>query len=135
MADYIAQARSNYFKVKNEEQFRKFCERYGVEIIQSLPEGKDGSQQFGFLLYESLPTGRTDDGDEWIETDFIRELSEQLAEGEVAVVMEIGFEKMRYLNGYACAVNSKGKTVEIGLGEIYQRAKRTFGVLPTEAEY
>jgi hypothetical protein len=135
MADYIAQARSNYFKVKNAEQFRKFCQQYGLEIIDQSPEGKNDGQRFGFLIYESLPAGRADDSGEWSESEFIQELSEQLAKGEVAVVMEVGSEKMRYLNGYACAVNSRGRTVELGLGEIYQRAKKKFGVLPTVAEY
>jgi len=33
MADYIAQTRSNYFKVKDEERFQMFCQRYGLELI------------------------------------------------------------------------------------------------------
>ena len=135
MADYIAQARSNYFKVKNEEQFRKFCQEHGLELITQAPAKKKDPTLFGFMISESIPAGRTDDKGEWIETDFIQELAKQLAPDAVAVVMEVGSEKMRYLNGYTCAVNSTGKTVELNLNQIYQQAKRRFGAMPTTAEY
>jgi len=134
MADYIAQTRSNYFKVKDEERFQMFCQRYGLELIT--PSASEKQQaRFGFMIYASLPSGRADDKGEWIETDFVQELSAQLVPGEVAVVMEIGSEKMRFLNGCAIAVNSQGKQVEVGLNEIYHRAKARFGVMPTSAEY
>lgn len=57
------------------------------------------------------------------EIDFPRELSKHLAEGDVAIIQEIGYEKMRYFVGYAVAVNSKGKTVTVSLNEIYEHAK------------
>jgi len=135
MADYIAQARSNYFKVKDAERFRKFCQEHGLELITEAPTKKKDPTLFGFMISESIPAGRTDDKGEWIETDFIQELAKQLAPDAVAVVMEVGSEKMRYLNGYTCAVNSTGKTVELNLNQIYQQAKRRFGKLPTTAEY
>jgi hypothetical protein len=135
MATYIASARSNYFKVKDAALFQKFCRQYGLEIIEPSPDAKNEERRYGFLIYDSLPAGRSDDSDGWIPTDFIQELAEQLAPGEVAVVMEVGSEKMRYLNGYACAVNSRGKTVELNLNQIYQQAKQRFGILPTTAEY
>ena len=134
MADYIAQTRSNYFRVRSPRQFRRFCRRYGLEVIRDDPRGRL-RQRYGFIAYEAIPTGRTDAQGEWIETDFVGELAQQLARREVAVVMEVGSEKMRYLIGYACAVNGKGERIQLALTDIYRRAKETFGVEPTLAEY
>ena len=69
------------------------------------------------------------------EIDFLKELSTHLVEGEVAVVMETGAEKLRYLIGYAAAVNHKGETVDVALTDIYRKARETFGKEPTRAEY
>lgn len=99
MADYLAQTRSNYFRVKNAENFRRFCCRYGLTVINNTEEAED--RQFGFMMDESIPTGRNNKKGDWIEIDFLKELSRHLMPKEVAVVVEIGSEKMRYLNGYA----------------------------------
>jgi len=72
---------------------------------------------------------------EWIETDFLGELSRLLARREVAVVMEVGSEKMRYLIGYAAAVDARGRRIQIALSDIYRRCKETFGIEPTPVEY
>jgi hypothetical protein len=79
MSTYIAQSRSNYFKVKDEELFQKFCDQYELEILA--PDAKSADRQFGFLFYGSLPMDRTDDNDNWIEADLVQELSQQLAPG------------------------------------------------------
>ena len=132
MSTYIAQSRSNYFKVKDEELFRKFCGQYELEILA--PDAKSADRRFGFLFYGSLPMDRTDDNDNWIEADLVQELSQQLAPGEVAVVIQVGWEKMAVLTGYARAVNDKGETVEVNLTDIYRLAEQRFGVVPTETE-
>jgi hypothetical protein len=53
----------------------------------------------------------------------------------VAVVMEVGSEKMRYLIGYAAAVDARGRRIQIALSDIYRRCQETFGIEPTLAEY
>jgi len=133
MADYIAQTRSNYFRVKHPGNFRRFCSRYGLSVINNTEKGKDC--RFGFMMDEPIPTGRWNKRGERIETDFLKELSCHLMPKEVAVVVEIGSEKMRYLNGYACAVNWEGKRIQVALSDIYRWAKETFGIEPTTAEY
>lgn len=135
MADYIAQSRSNYFRVRNPMAFRRFCRRYRVEVITKDSRGRPKRRHYGFMFYEAIPSGHTDANNEWVESDFMRELAGHLVRGEVAVVMEIGSEKMRYLNGYACAVNWKGRRIEVVLTDIYRRAKETFRTEPTVAEY
>lgn len=48
--------------------------------------------------------------------------------------MEVGSEKLRYLRGYATAVNSDGKTVSMSLEGIYRLAAK-LGTRITRAEY
>ena len=58
----------------------------------------------------------------WQEADLLTALATQLADDHVAIVMEVGFEKMRYLLGEAHAVNAKGERVSVELDEIYERS-------------
>lgn len=134
MADYIAQTRSNYFKVKDEQSFREFCLQYSLEVIEQKSEEESNVTLFGFMLDGSIPTGLLVEC-EWVDADFLKDLSDELAFGQVAVVMEVGTEKMRYLNGYAVAVNHRGRIVEVSLNQIYLLAKKKFKVEPTTAEY
>jgi hypothetical protein len=93
------------------------CEgRYRETILHGFISNTD----FGGLpdvLYD-------DDGNEIADfDDFISELSTHLMDGWVAVLMEIGSEKLRYLTGVAFAVNSKGEYKEVFLDQIYKSAE------------
>lgn len=65
-------------------------------------------------------------------SDLVRELAEHLPKGQVAVLMEIGAEKLRYLTGVAIAVNHKGRVVEVMLSDIYRKAARSFRIAESE---
>lgn len=133
MANYSGSARTNYFSVRDADAFRSFAAKYRLEVIE-----RDG-------LFGLLPGGWTDDGtfpsydpDMEEETgdgaiDFIQLLSGHLAEGSVAVIMEVGAERLRYLGGNAIAVDHTGRTVSVNLAEIYDRAFAEFGTKPSEA--
>ena len=136
MADYIGMARSNYFRVKDPQAFKALCERFNLELITQQ------DQQHGLLhgwLNENggIPDFEPDaDGGDGEEVDFMGELAEQLEPGWVAVAQEIGYEKMCYLNGYAVAVNSEGKQVEVAIQDVFQAARKAgLGELMTGAEY
>lgn len=49
-------------------------------------------------------------------------VSRHLIAGDVAVFMEAGAEKFRYVGGAAVAVNSHGETVSVNLDDIYDKA-------------
>lgn len=126
MANYEPHARSNYFAVKNVEAFTAFCARWGLELIQEREQAEQKGPLVGFLCdsEQGIPTTLVNEDTGFDDdVDFIGELSQQLADGAVAVVMEAGYEKMRYLAGYAVAVNAAGEQVSINLHEIYDRAK------------
>ena len=135
MANYYGQTRSNYFQVKSAVKFKAFCKRYDLEVIDQKSEKDPDITRYGFMVDGSIPSGYDNKRGDWIETDFLKELSQHLVKGEVAVVMEVGSEKMRYLVGYACAVNAKGEHIEVSLNDIYRKATEAFGVEPSRAEY
>ena len=122
MANYYEQSRSNYFKVKDKAAFRAFLERFGgaVEMIE------DDKGRVGFLAQEGIPSTcmPDDSGSEPEEVDFVSELAGHLADHEVMIVMGTGYEKMRYLVGYAVAINNKKERREIDLAQIYELAKQ-----------
>jgi hypothetical protein len=140
MANYYGTARSNYFLVKDPEAFTNEMSKYPVHIIT---KDVDGVTLYGFL--DKDPDGganiwayypEDEDGDfgdiedlEWEEV-----FKRHLADDWVAVIMECGAEKHRYLGGFAGAYNNKGETKTITLGDIYGLATN-LGSNITEAYY
>ena len=141
MANYYATARSNYFAVKDEKAFREWTALLGLTILEPTHHDKvaDGVPRFGIAPGDfdegGWPSCRyneiTGDDD---EIDVIGQLSAHLADDEVAVLMEVGNEKLRYVSGTATAVNSKGEIAHLDLDSIYELA-RALGPNITLAEY
>lgn len=133
MSNWNGSARSNYFKVKDPEAFKKWLDDINCVLIQ-----KDGLS--GFYSDDpdtgSFPSQRYDEKEgDHVDINLTSELSDHLADGEVAVLMEAGAEKIRYISGYATAVASDGRTVYVRLSDIYEKAKAAFDVMPTDASY
>lgn len=126
MANYVAFARSNYFGVTDPALFQALCTRWNLEMIT-----EDG--KYGFLCEEGLPDDCMPPEFEQ-KTDFTGELAALLLPGDVAVMQEIGFEKLRYLVGYARAINHLGEEVSLSINDIYERAK-DLGPNITTCEY
>lgn len=130
MANYYAKARSNYFGVKDEKEFLKWTESHDFEVEVN----EDG-------LFSISPSENDDFGG-WpyydpetdSEIDICEELSHHLQDEHVAVLQEVGNEKLRYLNGFSLAVNSKGEVKRVDIYDIYNIAK-TLGNHITVAEY
>ena len=142
MANYYATARSNYFAVKDEAAFREWADRLGLTILEPDPRSKatDGIRRFGIAPGNCCDNGGWPDStydadeDEVDEFDLTEELGPHLADDEVAVLMAVGNEALRYVTGTAVAVNSRGKTVSIDLDTSYDAA-RGLGPNITRAEY
>ena len=131
MANPVAWARSNYFAVKDVEKFREWADKRYCVVWE-------GSRQEQGLF--AITPHDNDCGNwEWIdpetdeEFDILEELAEHLVDGHVAILMEISHTKLAYVGGNACAINSKGKRIDIALGHIYEQAK-TLGEHITVAE-
>ena len=142
MANYVGSARSNYFKVKDLEKFKAWCKELEIEVVVSDkdPElvtmlvGRD-SDTGGWPNWRSNPEA-ADPSEDDEEVDLEKELSAHLRPGWVAVLVEVGSEKLRYLHGHATAVNSKGKTKTVNLNQIYKLSKDLGGhITNIEGEY
>jgi len=133
MANYVGRARSNYFAVNDLEAFKAYCTRYGLEFIQK----DDDPALVGFIGADEdpLPSQYIDENDEEVENGVLDALSEHLAPGHVAVVMEVGNEQMRYLIGRAWAVSSDGRCKGIDLTGAILKAAHQLGEHVTEPSY
>ena len=137
MATYTSTARTNYFRVKDVDAFNKWIKQFtGLDKIVHETQGT-----VGILFDDGVPNVRWEteliEGEEIeseVEIDFMEELSLHLADEEVAVLQECGSENLRYVNGYAIAVNNKGERREISINKIYDLAKE-LGSKITRAEY
>jgi hypothetical protein len=124
MANYIGQARTNYFAVKDEQAFLEDIAKCNVKLIMSATE--DGKPLYGFLDDESGDGMDTwyawgaDDEDDEPEFTWGEFFQKHLADGWVAIITEIGSEKYRYLNGSATAYNNKGEDKFVSLDSILQ---------------
>lgn len=126
MANYIPVWRSNYFKVKDDDAFKAW--------LETVPYCDATQEEKGWVLLQDdigemgIPAFRYDEEtDEDIEFDLLDEIYPHLQEGEICIVQEIGFEKLRYLVGYSIAVNWKGEQVSCGINDIYRLAQEELG--------
>ena len=123
MANFYGSCRTNYFKVKSNGKFEEAMgEISGIEVITGaddtygiLGDDPDGGTWPGFTWDEE--TG------DMVEIDLMDIVSKHLIDGEVAIFMECGAEKLRYVVGCAVAVNNKGDMRVINMSDIYNKAK------------
>jgi hypothetical protein len=132
MANYYSSARTNYFRVKDVDAFnawvKEFEDNDGVEVVS-----KEDTFAILFDGESGVPNSRFVNGD-YDHLDFMDELSNHLADDEVAILHESGAEKLRYINGFAIAINNKAERRTISLDDIYVHAKE-LGKNVTLAQY
>jgi len=143
MANYISTWRSNYFKVKDREAFLEFISRvHDLDVKEDergfvLLEAQDGEGGAPSMI--SLNPDDDDAEPAYFDTgeaaSFESYIAAHLADGEVAILMESGHEKLRYVSGYATAVRADGEIIHISLSMIYDLVEREWGVKTTEATY
>jgi hypothetical protein len=133
MANYYGMARTNYFAVKNAMAF--------LEELENIPdlETAGNSDPNAVCLLSESESGWVwsyydEESGEDIEVDWEGIFTRHLADNSVAIIMEIGNEKLRYLSGIAVAYNNKGETREVSLDNIYTLAEE-LGTTITRATY
>lgn len=136
MANYIGQARTNYFAVKDPEAFTNEMSKYPVQVIT---KEQDGITLYGFI--DEDPDGGAniwcyydDDSEDLTDIEWEDIFKRHLQDDWVAILMESGSEKYRYIGGLASAYNNKGETKTVMLYDIYELAKG-LGNRFTEATY
>lgn len=145
MANYYGVGRTNYFAVKDGQAFVADMLELPVEVITR--EDENGETLYG--LMDANPDGG---GWEWsrvieteaedgemdytdVDIDWSDILASHLKDGWVAILMETGAEKYRYMMGYAIAINSKGETREVNLDREIMRLAEELGSNMTGVSY
>lgn len=129
MSNWSGTARSNYFRVRDEIEFLRWVDGLpGVTASRHREDGGRGEKDERFCLLEEggegWPSCHHDEGTGDVrDMDIVDELWAHLAEGEVAGLQESGAEKLRYVTGYAVAVNSRGEILKVDIDDIYERVR------------
>jgi hypothetical protein len=139
MANYYASARTNYFLVKDVEAFTTDINAVTSYVNIITHTTKDGLELVGLLGNDPDGSGfpysqYSDEDGEYLEINWDKIFQAHLEDGWVAIIMESGAEKLRYISGYAVAYNNKGETRTIDLTNIYKLAME-LGDNVTPAEY
>lgn len=137
MANYYGVTRTNYFAVKDPVEFLREMNELPCMVIHK--DLEDGTRLYGILDSNDDGGGLSwsvwnDEKDDYIEIDWLETFSRHLADDHVAILMETGAEKHRYVTGYAIAVNNRNERVQINLDDIYTLAE-SLGKHVTYATY
>jgi hypothetical protein len=153
MANYYGKGRSNHFKVKDIERFKKIASHYELEvkdsssvegglIVISTNDSGDYTQEI-MLEHENLIDELKELGLEIEDYEsetivlppFEIVISRELQEGEVFIWQSVGSEGNRYHTGYSFAVNTTGEILTNNIDDIYAKVLTTWKIEPTIAEY
>jgi len=132
--------RTNYFRVKDLSAFKAWVGRFSTDETLIVHRDEDaGLVAIQDDSGEGIPTtycdeAWTDEGDDLEEFDFLGELGMHLQPGQVAIVMSSCHQGMRYVGGWAGAINADGESVGIALDDIHQLAEK-LGDAETRCEW
>ena len=138
MANYYCSCRTNYFEVKDPDAFKEAMGRFPVEVLFTPADPVYKTPDYYGLLGEDL------DGSGWPSYDgedenfdFYDYVAGFLADDSVAIFIEAGAEKLRYIQGIALAINNKKECESVWLNDIYEKAESLApsGANITRAEY
>jgi len=105
-----AQFSTSYFKVKDPEDFKRFC--------RHLDAHWDTKEDLVRLYRDSRIPSELYDYKTDTEIDFLDMLAELMTPGQVMVLMETGFAGMGDLSAQACILESDGSRQWVDLVEI-----------------
>ena len=107
MANYYATARTNYFRVTDENKYTKLFTGLTSECtVEDFSKEVDGVLYHGFGSYDTI--AYWDEEKEEFNFDlFLEQLQKILPDDEAFIYMEAGYEKLRYVNGFCIVVTNK----------------------------
>jgi len=100
MANYILQARSNYFRVEDPKRFERWCRYFGL-TFWSEKKLVDSPDLFYAIAADDDCGWPSHHPEADIGIDFEEELRKHLDPRDVAVLMQTGAEGLRFISGYA----------------------------------
>ena len=128
MAHYYGVARTNYFKVTDEKKYEELFNGLSSETgVEGSSCTIDGELKYGFGSFSSIDYCADAEECLYDFEIFLTELQKILPDGEAFIYQEVGYEKLRYVTGFAYIVTNK--TIEyISLeGSAMAKAKELLG--------
>lgn len=127
MANWYGIARTNYVKVKDVDALTKFLDDSSIEIHvhPMMPDyvmfSPDSMSDYGGFEYQTY-----DEDNNEVEFTWADDIAPHLCEGQILVVHQVGWEKLRYLTGFAIAVAWDGRMTDLSINDIYEKAREVF---------
>ena len=107
MANYIANSRTNYFKVTDENEYNNIIKNLiSNSEIEFMKKKIDGEIHYGFASYGWFDY-KNPKTNEYNFDEFLKKIQKILPDNEVFVYMESGHEKLRYITGLAIICTNK----------------------------
>lgn len=134
MANYTCSARSNTFKIGQPQAFLEWLEEFSEIHFEETSTDPEACTMSGTLFCENTDGGGwpsciwDEDKQTYRDIFFAEELGQFLTPDSIAVLYEVGSEKLRYLVGYAVAVNYKGETIQLSLHDIFPKIQEEWGI-------
>lgn len=121
MANFYCVQRSNYFHVKDPDNFREGMKHVCGEDIHFWEETDEaGAPVFGFGSYGKIDgMALKDENGDWDMDDesyavFVKFLQQSVTEDDAVIILCAGHEKLRYVTGYAEVITAKDyQTVDL----------------------
>jgi len=129
MSNFIASARSNYFRVTDFDGLKTALAPFEIAIDRH-PSQPDYVCLEGAEDGSGWPSSGCTDDDAEVEFDPEQQICRFMAPGEVLIMMEVGAEKLRYLCGRASAYRADGKQCHVSLDQIYNMVETELGAAP-----
>ncbi|MBQ7818584.1 MAG: hypothetical protein IJ341_02685 [Bacteroidales bacterium] len=129
MANYYGFAKTNYFRVTDEDRYAKLFSHLVVsdgDMLDDFSKEENGVVFHGFGAYSSIDFKVSSPESQYLEYDFdafIEMLQEILPDGEAFIYTEVGHEKLCYLTGYSI-VATKDEVRSISLNDESLNAAR-----------
>lgn len=117
MSTYYGTTRTNYFRVTNEELYKKLISYLYVSDggpVTDFSKEIDGVLYHGFGAYGSIDFRAPIDKEETAFHDFdffVETLCSILPEGEAFILTEVGNEKLCYVSGYSVVATKDGTEI------------------------
>ena len=131
MANYAAVARTNYFRVTDEEKYQKLFKNLRPEgHVVDFSCVVDDQIWHGFGAFTDITYG--DEENSYSDIDiFITKLQDILPDDEAFIYVESGHENLRAVTGYYIVATKK----EIRYGNMCEQAARVAGELLGDPEW
>jgi len=112
MANSCGRFRTNYFRVTDAGKLKKIiakCQSTDGEEVELFDSDFDGEKLYGFGCSAQLQGYYNEEAEEYDFNAFANDLQTVVAPGDAIIIMEIGYEKLRYVCASAFIITSETK--------------------------